>query len=117
MTKKSLTRLEDDGVIPPAPLPKRNLTPEETIQLQEMLRAVNIRKFEAAQIKGNTALVPRGQEIAAETEAIAQLLENAKNLWVSQTLIDCGYPADTKCSINLTTGEVVENDVPVNNRA
>ncbi len=86
---------------------KRNLTPEETNALKEMVRAVNARQWEAAQIKGNTALVPRGQEIVAELEAIARLLENAKNHWISQVLVECGYEPDTKCSLNLSTGEVI----------
>jgi hypothetical protein len=86
---------------------KRNFTPEETMEVLEMNRIVNARKFEAAQIAANTALVPDGQKVAEQTTAIAALLNNAKNLWISQKLVECGFPQDTKCSINLSTGEVV----------
>ena len=106
MTKKSMQRLEKDGVLSPLQT-KRNLTPVEMMELQEMIRLSNSKRFEATQIKGNTALIPRGQEVAAEAEAVARLLENAKNQFVSQLLVQCGYPAGTKCSLNLTTGEIV----------
>ena len=117
MTKKSLQRLSKDGVIPPAPtIPaptKRNFTAEETLQLQEMLRAISIYKFVSSQVKGNTALVPRGKEVAEETDAVARVLENSKNLWVSQKLLDCGYAANTMCNINLSDGSIhlVDNSV------
>src|SRR5882672_2454324 len=107
MTKATQTKLERKGFIPPAP-PTRNLTPEECLHVQEMLRTVNARKFEAAQVKGNTVLIPRGQDVAAELEALARLLENTMNQHVSQLLATCGYPAGTKCSMNLTTGEITE---------
>jgi hypothetical protein len=86
---------------------KRNFTPEESMELLELNRIVSARKFEAAQIAGNTTLIPNGQKVAEQTTAIAALLDNAKNLWVSQKVVECGYPQDTKCSINLSTGEIV----------
>lgn len=85
---------------------KRNFTPEETLQLQEMQRAFNARKFELEQIKLNTALIPRGQEIVKELEAILSVLENAKNYWVMKTFENCGYPNGTKCAVNLMTGKI-----------
>lgn len=112
MTKATDTKLRKMGVLPPEPaaLPvKRNFTPQETLELQEMLRICNARRFEAAQIKGNTAIVPRGKELGEEIEAIARLMENTKNFWVSQKLLECGYEANTKCSVNLSTGEIVED--------
>jgi hypothetical protein len=112
MTKKSPARLARDGHVAPAKQ-KRNFTPQEVLELQEMHRAVASRFWEAAQLKGNTALVPRGQEVLAELEALARLGENAKNQWVANKLQDCGYEPGTKCSINLTTGEIVEeHDTP-----
>lgn len=106
MTRASPSRLERKGIISPLS-PKYKLSPQQVIELAEMIRIVNARQFEAKQIKGNTALVPRGQEIAKEIEAIAVLLENAKNLWVQQRLIERGYPHGTQCSINLSTGEIL----------
>lgn len=97
--------MERKGVIPPA-TPKRNLTHEETMELHAMVNYVNAKKFEAAQIKGNTALIPDGQKVAEQSDAIAGLLDNAKNLWVSRKLVACGYPEDTKCQINLTDGSI-----------
>lgn len=107
MTKRSL-EAKRVAKLPPKPAPvKRNLTAEEALELQEMQRLVNSRKFEAAQVSGNTALVPDGQKVAQQLTAIAALLENAKNIWVAQKLLECGYENGTKCSINLTTGEIV----------
>jgi len=104
MTKASPARLAKKGVQSRI---KRHLTPTEALELQEMQRLVTGRKFEAAQIKGNTALVPDGQKAAEQAAAIAALLDNAKNLWLSQKLLECGYPAGAKCDINLSTGEII----------
>ncbi len=84
----------------------RSMTPIEVMELQEMQRLVNGRKFEAAQVKGNTALVPDGQKLAEQLEAVVRLLENVKNQWVSAKLVECGYPQDAICDINLSTGEI-----------
>lgn len=105
MTKSSSARLAAKGIIPA--INPRSFSPTEVLELQEMQRMVNARSFEAAQIKGNTALVPDGQKAADQAVAIARLLENAKNMWVSQKLVECGYPQDTRCSINLSTGEII----------
>ena len=94
---------------------KRNFNPQELLELQELQRLVNARRFEAAQIKANTALVPRGKEIAEEIEAIARVMENSKNLYVAQKLVECGYESGTKCDINFNTGEVIlHKDEPGN---
>ena len=109
--KQVVEKFVEKGVLSPLQT-RRNFTPQETLELQEMQRAVNAKKFEAAQIKGNTALVPNGQRVAEESDAVARLLENVKNQYVSQKLVECGYPNDTKCSINLTDGTIVVNDTP-----
>ena len=90
---------------------KRNLTEQERLELQEMQRVVSAKKFEAAQIKGNTALIPRGQEIFMEVDAIARLLDNARNGWVSAKLQECGYEENEMCTINLSTGEVLPTQI------
>ena len=94
---------------------RTDFTPTEVMELQEMQRLVNSRKFEAAQIKGNTALVPKGQEVADQLEAIARLLENVKNGWVSGKLAEHGYPKDAICNINLTNGKITLT-VPINEK-
>lgn len=71
-----------------------------------MNRAVSSRHWEAAQIKANTALVPDGQKVAEQAEAIARLLENVKDQWLASKLTECGYPDGTKCTINLSTGVI-----------
>lgn len=94
---------------------RRNLEPAEILQLTKMVELANARKFEADQIKVNTALVPRGQEVANEVEAVARLLENVKNQYVGQLLVACGYDAGQNCNINLSTGEIIVNkDEPKN---
>ena len=85
---------------------RTDFTPQEVLELQEMQRLVNTRKFEAAQIKGNTALVPDGQKCAEQIEAIARLMENVKNGWVSQKLVEHNYPKDAICNINLSNGKI-----------
>lgn len=90
-----------------APAPRRNFTPQETLELQEMQRTVSARQWEAAHIAGNTALIPDGQKVAAQTAAIAALLENGSRAWISAKLQECGYGNGVKCSINLNTGEIL----------
>ena len=106
MTKMTETKKERLGIASPIQ-PKRNLTAAECVELQEMIRIANAENFKAKQVRGNTALVPRGLEVAGEVEAMARLLENAKNLFVSQLLKQCGYEDGVRCSLNLSTGEVV----------
>lgn len=90
-------------------LPERsNFTAGETMELMEMQRMVNAERVKAQLVAGNTALIPRGQEVAKEIDAIARLLENNKDQWFSQKLREHGYPQDLKVQINLTTGEIVE---------
>ena len=96
------------GFIEP-PKPRRNFTPEEALELQEMVRTVNAQNWKVMLMKGNTALIPDGQKVAATEEAIARLLENAKNQYVSLKLSECGYENGSKVSINLHTGEITVN--------
>lgn len=111
MTRKSSARLTRDGVIP-EPKPKRNFTPQEAMELQEMNRIVNAKKWEADLIKNNTALVPSGQEVAETFMAIARLCENEKNRWVASKLTQCGYENGAKVNINLITGQITEQHEP-----
>lgn len=85
---------------------RRDLTPQELMELQELHRAVGSKQWEAAQIKANTALVPDGQKLAEQTEAVARLLENVKNQWVAGKLEECGYTKGTRCGLNLATGQI-----------
>ena len=115
MTKMTDTKKERLGIKSPLQA-QRGLTPPELIELQELIRVANAKNYEANQIRGNTALLnttadpQRGVHLAEETEAIARILENAKNMYVSHVLQACGYEDGTKCSINLNTGAVVANE-------
>ena len=111
MSKMSLNRKIEKGILSPFPM-KRDLTPQETLQLQEIVRIASAEKFKAENIKANTALIPDGQKLAEQTLVVAQLLEKVKNTYISTKLIECGYHVADKCYINLTTGEVQYQDVP-----
>ncbi len=86
---------------------KRGFNPAEILELQEMMRLVNGKKWEVAQVRANTAMVPDGQRVAVQLDAIVQVLEGAKNAWVGQKLAECGYATGVKCDINFATGEIV----------
>lgn len=92
---------------PQAPQAKRNFNPTELVELQEMIRLVNGRKWEASQVKLNTAMIPDGQRVSLQFDAVVMVLEGAKNHYVAQKLLECGYPEGQKCEINLTTGEII----------
>ncbi len=94
-------------LLPPT---KRNLLPTEALQVQHMQQAANNRRWEADVIKGNTALVPDGQKLAEQAEAIANLLEQSCQEFIANTLVKCGIAPGTKCSLNLTTGEIIISD-------
>jgi hypothetical protein len=119
MSKMTTTKKARLGIVPASPA-RRNLTPVEAMELQEMQRMVNFKNFEASQLKGNTAMLNtsdesgRGTRMAQEAYDVAKLLENAKNGWVAQKLLDCGYEANTKCSVNLSTGEILPENEPQN---
>ena len=84
----------------------RPFTPEEVLELQELHRLYAMRKFEAEQVKQNTLLVPRGQEVAEELAAIVRLLDTFKTQWISQKLTQLGYADLTKVNIDLMTGAI-----------
>jgi len=86
---------------------KSNFTPEETLELQEMIRLINSRHFEVAQIKNNTALIEDGQKFLKQMESLSQILEGVKSLWVNQKLAEHGYENGIRCNINLMTGEII----------
>ena len=81
MAKASAARIAKKGKVATN---RRNMSPQEVLELKIMNDLVTARKFEADQVAGNTALVPRGQDVAKELEAVARLLDNAKNMRVSQ---------------------------------
>ncbi len=87
---------------------KRNLTKAELTEYLHLIQVCNVQSWKAGQIKANTALIPNGQEVAKTEEAIARLLENSKNNWLSYVLIQCGIPSGQSVNINSKTGEIVD---------
>lgn len=94
---------------------KRSLNAMELLELQEIDRIARTRAFEANQIKSNTALMParwsfwgggNKTELVAELEAIARLMTDIRSQRVQSLVAACGYPPDTLCDINLTTGAI-----------
>lgn len=109
MSKMSATRKMKKGISTTPGVERRNFNAEEIMSLNMMQTLINQEKFKASNIKANTALVPRGKEIAEECDAIARLLENTRNQYVSAKLVECGYLPGTRCDINFATGEIVLN--------
>lgn len=85
---------------------KKKLSKIDLLELQELHRIVMYYRFATIQVKGNTALMPRGKDFAAQLEATANILEGVKNQWVGVRLSQLGFPANTKTNINLKNGEI-----------
>lgn len=88
----------------------RNLTPEECIELTEMVRAVNSAKWVAEVVKGNTYRIRgNGQRHAQQLEDVATLLEEQRHAWITRKIRECGYESGTG-TINLSTGAITRID-------
>lgn len=106
MTKMSNNRKQKKGIVEAPPV-RRNLNPEELREFVRMTELVNSQMWLTMLVAGNTALVPNGQDLAKQMEAVAKLALNAKNQWESQTLRACGVPVGQAVKINSETGEIV----------
>lgn len=84
---------------------------KDLAELLELNRIAAAEKFKSIQIKGNTAMIPDGQKVAEQQEAIARLMENVKNNWVSSRLRELGCKEGAPVSIDLKTGEITETKV------
>ena len=85
---------------------RTQLTDSELLEIRELNRFVGLEHYRANQVKGNTALIPDGQKYASQLEAVARLMENSKNSWISSKLQECGYEVGTATSINLADGKI-----------
>lgn len=112
MSKMSESRKIKKGLVE-APKKRRNLNKQELQEYLEILRFCNGERWKAMQISGNTALVPNGQEVAKTQEAIANLLDNTKNNWLSQVLTECGVPKGQAVNINSVTGEIQDTKTEI----
>jgi len=77
-------------------------------ELEELNRISAAEKFKSIQIKGNTAMIPDGQKVSEQQDAIARLMENVKNNWVSSRLRELGCKQGEPMTIDLKTGEITE---------
>ena len=102
MSKKTKTQ-EQKEVITQTP---QQLSEVDRAEFEELFRMAMTYNFIASQIKANTALVPEGQRVASEYEAIARLLENAKNQFIGQKLVDMGYPQTTQVRVDIKSGVI-----------
>jgi hypothetical protein len=102
MSKKTTTQEQKEIIA----LTPQQLSPADLSQLQELYRIAEAYALVADQIKGNTALIPDGQKVSTQFEAIARLMDNTKNQWVGQKLADMGYPKGAKVTVNAQTGEI-----------
>lgn len=103
----------------------RALTTEELREIQELVRVCSVEKFKAIEIANNTAFIPprpiniigkilkwfgmnysEGQYLAKQHEAVAAILENAKNQHIMKKLNELGYSSGQKVSLNPITGEI-----------
>lgn len=82
---------------------------KELAELVELNRIVASEKFKSIQIKGNTTMIPDGQKMAEQQEAVARLMENIKDNWLSSKLRELGCKEGKPVSIDLNTGEIMEN--------
>jgi hypothetical protein len=100
MSKKTNTQEQKEIA---AQLPQQ-LPEVDRAEFEELFRMAMSYNFIASQIKNNTALVPDGQRVASEYEAVARLLENAKNQFIGQKLVDMGYPQTSQVKVDIKTG-------------
>lgn len=84
----------------------RNLYPQELDEAQGLYRLVNGERFKWIQIKNNTALIPGGQKLAEQKEAIVKLLEEKWLEYLKNLLGRLGYPMGSNLSLDLRTGKV-----------
>jgi hypothetical protein len=103
MSRKTKSQEEKDMI---AQTPQR-LSEDDRLELEELHRIALSFSIVAGQIAGNTALVPNGQEVAKQFEAIARLMENLKSQWLSQKIASMGYPNAGMINISIKTGEII----------
>lgn len=82
---------------------------KDLAELIELNRLVASEKFKSIQIKGNTAMIPDGQKVSEQQEAVARLMENVKDNWLSSKLRELGIKEGKPVSIDLNTGKITEN--------
>ncbi len=100
MTRKTQSQEQKEIVIQTP----QQLSEADRAEFEELFRMATSYNFIASQIKGNTALVPEGQRVASEYEAIARLLENAKNQFIGQKLHKMGYPQTAQVKVDIKSG-------------
>ena len=83
----------------------QQLSEDDRLELEELHRIALSYSLVAGQIAGNTALIPNGQEVAKQFEAIARLMQNTKDQILRQKVANMGFPSG-KVTVNIKTGEI-----------
>ena len=85
---------------------RRDLNEQELREYLKLVEICNTERWKAVQFASNTALIPDGQKVAATQEAIANLLENSRNNWISHVLKGCGVPSGQSVNVHSETGKI-----------
>jgi len=83
-------------------LPKHLLT-----ELQHRVQLTNEAWYVHKLVSTNTALVPNGQDVAKTLEAIARLLDNDKNQYVTVALKEAGYTYPENATVSIDPNGVI----------
>ena len=87
------------------------LNKQDLSELQELNRIVNAERFKLTQVKGNTALVPKGKEYIKTQEGIVSVLEATRESIVAKKLIGLGFQQGQPVMIDLKTGRIKNKKV------
>ena len=87
---------------------RKRLNEAERAEILDVSRLAQSYRFIATHLKGNTALVPGGQKVLEQYEAMAKLIDGVKNSMVSQRLSQLGYPQGVNFTVNLKTGKITQ---------
>lgn len=91
----------------------RKLSQEDLFEVQELNRIIMAKMWELAQVRKNTVQITNGQQYIKQLEEIVNVLMTEKNRVVGMMLTNLGCPQNKGHSINLKTGEITREDIPV----
>lgn len=103
MTRATGAKLKRKGVLKEE---DKYLTEQELVELRELQRIAASEMLKANVIRGNTALVPNGQEVATQFEAVARVMSNYRDQFMASAFTRHGYKNGEPLSIDLKTGKI-----------
>lgn len=86
----------------------KRLNKEDLIEYQAMIRLTGQETFKYYHIKGNTALIPKGQFLAEQQFAVIGVLNKAVEEWIGQLLAKYGCKKGFQYLISGTTGKITK---------